>query len=116
MKTQLFKTYSRASKSATAESIFIGSTDQQAFAHRAGLHDHGDSTIAERSFSWMPNDKRTLRVFRLANGEFGFRAFGSGVGDEKIASRVFDDQAEAASYLNSVAQTYINSDKGWKEV
>lgn len=116
MKTQLFKTYSRASKNAAAESIFVGATDQQAFAHRAGLHDFGDSTIAERSFSWLPNDKRTLRVFCLSNGDIGFRAFGSGVGDEKIASRVFDDQAEAMSYLNNVAETYINSDKGWKEV
>lgn len=115
MKTQLFKTYSRASKSAVTESIFVGATDQQAFAHRAGLHDLGDSTIAERSFSWLPNDKRILRVFRLPNGDIGFRAFGSGVGDDKIASRVFDDQNEALSYLDGVARTYINSDKGWKE-
>lgn len=116
MKTQLFKTYSRASKSDFAESIFVGATDQQAFAHRSELRDFGNSTIVERSFAWMPNDKRTLRIFGLPNGDIGFRSFGSGVGDEKIASRVFSDQEEAISYLNSIANTYIGSDKGWKEV
>ncbi len=116
MKTKLFNTYSRASNSAAAEIIFIGSTGQQAFAHRAGLHDHGDSTIAERAFSWTALDTRTLRVFRLSNGDIGFRAFGSGVGNENIATRIFDNQAAASAYLNSVAQAYINSNKGWTEV
>ena len=113
MKTKLYKSYAAATKTATTESIFVGSSDEQRFAHRAGLLDAGESTIAERSFSWVPNDKRTLRVFRLPNGDIGFRAFGSGVGDDKIASRVFNDEAEAVAHLNDIAESYIRSDKGW---
>lgn len=79
MKTKLFKTFARASKSAPAKSIWIGATDQHAFAHIAWLLDFGNSTIAERVFCWGGNDKhhRTLRVFSLPNGDIGFRAFGS---------------------------------------
>lgn len=117
MKTKLYKTYSRASKYAVAEVVFCGATEQKAFARRFELVDYGDSTIAERSFSWMPNRKRTLRIFRLRNGDIGFRAFGCGLGDgEKIASNVFDDLDAATSYLNDLANSYINSDRGWTEV
>lgn len=45
MKTKLYKSYAAATKTATTESIFVGSSDEQRFAHRAGLLDAGDQPL-----------------------------------------------------------------------
>lgn len=116
MKTKLFKTYSRAAKTAITDSIFIEATDVQMFAHRSELIDR-EVDVIERAFSWTANQVRVLRVFQMRNGDYGFRWY-EGAMNEKIAARVFNDRASAVKYLNSSARRYIadTEHRGWKEV
>lgn len=116
MQIKLFKTHERASVKALADPVFVGTSGEPAFAHRADLFDAGDSTIIERSFAWRLNERRTLRVFRLPGGDTGFRAFGDGLGDDQRAQRVFDNQDEALAYLSTIAQAYSKGNKGWRAV
>jgi hypothetical protein len=116
MKTKLFKTYSRAVKTATTESVFIEATDVQMFAHRSELFDN-EVDVVERAFSWTTNQVRVLRVFQMRNGDYGFRWY-EGAMNDKIADRVFSDRASAVEYLNSSAHGYTADveHRGWKEV
>ncbi|WP_411753506.1 hypothetical protein [Serratia sp. (in: enterobacteria)] len=118
MKTKHFKSFAWARKSAATSVVFIRDTEQKAFVHSCEVSDFNDSIILERSFSWTDNDKdkRTLRVFRLRNGDTAFRAFGSGIGNDERATSIFDHESDAIEYINKLADEYKNSDKGWKEV
>lgn len=116
MKTKLYKTYSRASKGAIADSVFVESTTVQRFAHSSALFDSGDAIVAQRTFSWGKNSTRTLRVFTLPTGDYGYRAFGSGIGDSKLALRIFSRAKDALAHLNTSAQRYTSSAIGWVEV
>lgn len=122
MKTKLYKSYAAATKRATSDCVFIGNSEETRFASRSDLRDYEDTPpVIERSFfchystSKRVFRKRTLRVFRTRAGDFGFYAFGSGCGDEKRAICIFDTESEAVGYLNSCADSYINSESGWKE-
>ena len=114
MKTKLYKTYSRAAKNTAAESVFINNTDEQIFAHRSDVRDFGKTTVCEKTFTWTNDEGRTIRIFITAQGDYGYRAFGSGIGDDGIALRIFDDEEGALAHFDASCLQYKN-DTRWHE-
>ena len=116
MKTKLYKTYARAAKVSTAEAVFVEGTDEQVFASRSEIYDT-DIDVTERAFSWSPASKRVLRVFKLRNGDYGFRWYDGSI-NETVADRVFGSREAALDFLKKSADRYVVDGErfGWKEV
>lgn len=101
--------------------VHLGMSRRVAYASSPELLDLGYKAISEYSFTGPTGGRRTLRVFRLRNGDIAYRAFDSVRRGEKwvsdtprLATRLFKNERQGLSYLSQVAKNYRGC-RNWLE-
>ena len=109
--TKLYKTYRNASKSTTADAVTIDGID--GFAHVADLRVAAEVVAA--SYSWAPVQLRTLRLVRVAGGEFGLLAE-EGAAFPAYAQRLFSAESAAREAFAAMRAAYEGAGSKWAPV
>ena len=109
--TKLYKTYRNASKSTTADAVTIDGID--GFANVADLRVASEVVVA--SYSWAHGQRRTLKLVRVAGGEFGLLAE-EGAAFPAYAQRLFSVESAARGAFAAMRAAYEGAGSKWAPV
>lgn len=109
--TKLYKHFKVASKTAISDAASIDGVE--GFAHVADLR--VASVIEAAAFSWLPGQRRTMKLVRVIGGEFGIVAE-DGAAFPAHAQRLFSTEASAREAFSVMRAAYGGADSKWVPV
>lgn len=107
--TKLYKSYKVSCKTARSDAATIDGIN--GFAHVSNLKI--SEVIDSSSFSWMPGQQRTIKLVKVAGGEFGTMAE-EGEAFPKYAQELFTDESAARTKFAAICASYESSPKWLK--